>query len=57
MLITRRMETAGLKPLGFVANDYALAVYSLEPVTIPARCFRPTSSSMNSSSGSSSRTS
>ena len=25
MLITRRMESAGLKPLGFVANDYALA--------------------------------
>ena len=23
MLITRRMETQGLKPLGFVANDYA----------------------------------
>ena len=28
MLITRRMETLGLKPLGFVANDYALATYS-----------------------------
>src|SRR5690606_16010839 len=35
MLITRRMETAGLKPLGFVANDYALACYSLEPVPNP----------------------
>ncbi len=32
MLITRRMESAGLKPLGFVANDYALACYGLEPV-------------------------
>jgi ATP-dependent Lhr-like helicase len=27
MLITRRMEQAGLKPLGFVSNDYALACY------------------------------
>jgi ATP-dependent Lhr-like helicase len=26
MLITRRMEEAGLGPMGFVANDYALAV-------------------------------
>jgi ATP-dependent Lhr-like helicase len=29
MLLTRRMERAGLKPLGFVANDYALAVWGL----------------------------
>ena len=35
MLITKRMETRGLKPLGFVANDYALAVYSLEEVNDP----------------------
>ncbi|MGH6817374.1 MAG: ligase-associated DNA damage response DEXH box helicase [Methylovirgula sp.] len=27
MLLTRRMERAGLKPLGFVANDYALGVW------------------------------
>ena len=40
MLITRRMESAGLQPLGFVANDYALAVYGLEPVTDPAACSR-----------------
>jgi ATP-dependent Lhr-like helicase len=39
MLITRRMETAGLKPLGFVASDYAIATYSLEPVTDPAPLF------------------
>ena len=32
MLITRRMESAGLKPLGFVSNDYALACYGLEPI-------------------------
>ncbi|ACB94026.1 ligase-associated DNA damage response DEXH box helicase [Beijerinckia indica] len=28
MLLTRRMERAGLQPLGFVANDYALCVWS-----------------------------
>ncbi len=39
MLLTRRMETLGLKPLGFVANDYALACYSLDPVTDPAALF------------------
>jgi len=41
MLITRRMETAGLKPLGFVANDYALAIYGLEPVTDPKPLLSP----------------
>ena len=35
------METAGLKPLGFVANDYALATYSIDPVTDPAALFSP----------------
>ncbi len=39
MLVTKRMETHGLKPLGFVANDYAIACYSLEPVTDPAALF------------------
>ncbi|WP_116090037.1 ligase-associated DNA damage response DEXH box helicase [Sphingomonas crusticola] len=39
MLVTRRMETAGLKPIGFVASDYAIATYSLEPVTDPAALF------------------
>ena len=39
MLVTRRMETAGLKPLGFVASDYAIGTYSLEPVTDPAPLF------------------
>jgi ATP-dependent Lhr-like helicase len=29
MLLTRRLERAGLKPLGFVANDYALGVWTL----------------------------
>ncbi|HEY0523572.1 MAG TPA: ligase-associated DNA damage response DEXH box helicase [Stellaceae bacterium] len=31
MLLTRRMERAELRPLGFVASDYALAVWSMEP--------------------------
>ena len=39
MLVTRRMESAGLKPLGFVANDYALACYGLEPITDPKALF------------------
>ncbi|MDB5641556.1 MAG: ligase-associated box helicase [Hyphomicrobiales bacterium] len=29
MLLTRRMERRGLKPMGFVANEYALAIWSL----------------------------
>ena len=39
MLVTRRMETQGLRPLGFVSNDYALACYSLDPVADPASLF------------------
>lgn len=31
MLLTRRMERAGLSPLGFVATDYVLATWSLKP--------------------------
>jgi ATP-dependent Lhr-like helicase len=41
MLLTRRMETLGLKPLGFVANDYAIGCYSLDPVTDPRPLFSP----------------
>lgn len=41
MLVTRRMEDAGLSPLGFVANDYALAVWSLRPITDPAALLSP----------------
>ncbi len=41
MLITRRMENAGLKPLGFVANDYGLACYGLEPIRDPRALFSP----------------
>ena len=41
MLITRRMEAQGLKPTGFVSNDYALACFGLEPITDPASLFSP----------------
>jgi ATP-dependent Lhr-like helicase len=41
MLITKRMENAGLKPLGFVANDYGLACYGLEPIADPKALFSP----------------
>ena len=39
MLITRRMESAGLRPLGFVSNDYALACYGLDPIEDPSSLF------------------
>jgi ATP-dependent Lhr-like helicase len=39
MLLTKRMEKARLKPLGFVANDYGLACYALEPITDPKSLF------------------
>jgi ATP-dependent Lhr-like helicase len=39
MLLTKRMEKAGLKPLGFVANDYGLACYALEPIRDPKALF------------------
>lgn len=41
MLITRRMEEAGLGPMGFVANDYALGVWGLRPVKDPAPLLSP----------------
>jgi ATP-dependent Lhr-like helicase len=33
MLLTRRMERMGLKPLGFVATDYVLGIWGLRPPT------------------------
>jgi ATP-dependent Lhr-like helicase len=42
MLITQRMERAGLNPLGFVASDYAMACWSLEPVDDPRPLLDPT---------------
>ncbi|HEY2178936.1 MAG TPA: ligase-associated DNA damage response DEXH box helicase [Caulobacteraceae bacterium] len=32
MLLTRRLARLGVGPLGFVANDYALAVWALKPL-------------------------
>ncbi|MFC7705651.1 ligase-associated DNA damage response DEXH box helicase [Plastorhodobacter daqingensis] len=39
LLLTKRMEAAGLAPLGFVATDYATLIWGLEPVTDPAPLF------------------
>ncbi len=41
MLVTRRMEEQGLAPLGFVANDYALAVWGLRPIGNPGALLSP----------------
>jgi ATP-dependent Lhr-like helicase len=32
MLLTRRLERLGMGPLGFVCNDYAVAVWALKPL-------------------------
>jgi len=32
MLLTRRLERMGAKPLGFVASEYAMAVWAMEPL-------------------------
>jgi ATP-dependent Lhr-like helicase len=32
MLLTRRLDRLGIGPLGFVANDYAVAIWSLKPM-------------------------
>ena len=41
MLLTQRMEAAGLQPLGFVGSDYIVATWSLKPVTDPLPLFSP----------------
>ncbi|MGV3769234.1 MAG: ligase-associated DNA damage response DEXH box helicase [Sphingobium phenoxybenzoativorans] len=41
MLLTRRMDAQGLMPIGFVSNDYSLAVYGLKPITDPQSLFTP----------------
>jgi ATP-dependent Lhr-like helicase len=41
LLLTKRMEEAGLEPLGFVSTDYALLVWGLREVTDPAPLFDP----------------
>ena len=46
MLLTRRLERARLRPLGFVANEYALAVWGLGDIGLrdprAASCRSPT---------------
>ena len=47
MLLTRRLERARLRPLGFVANEYALAVWGLGDPALAIRmrhCRSPSSS-------------
>ena len=39
MLLTKRMERVGLAPMGFVATDYVIAVWSMKPVGNVARLF------------------
>jgi ATP-dependent Lhr-like helicase len=34
MLLTRRLERARMRPLGFVANEYALAIWGLRDVAL-----------------------
>ncbi|MTH62762.1 ligase-associated DNA damage response DEXH box helicase [Paracoccus shanxieyensis] len=36
LLLTREMEEEGLGPLGFLSTDYALLIWSLDPVLDPA---------------------
>ncbi len=40
MLLTRRLERAGARPLGFVANDYGLSIWGLEDISQLFACGR-----------------
>lgn len=42
LLLTKRMESLGLDPLGFVATDYATLIWGLNPVDDPAVLLDPT---------------
>ncbi|MHA6687007.1 ligase-associated DNA damage response DEXH box helicase [Mesorhizobium sp. A556] len=46
MLLTRRLERAGARPLGFVATDYALAVWSLGDMGQMFRAKKPSLSEL-----------
>ncbi len=37
LLLTHRMEQAGLHPLGFVSTDYATLIWGFDPITDPAQ--------------------
>ena len=39
MLLTKRMERQGYGPMGFVANDYMICVWSIHEVTNVAAVF------------------
>ncbi|TQS73169.1 ligase-associated DNA damage response DEXH box helicase [Rhodobacteraceae bacterium] len=41
LLLTRRMEDLGLGPLGFTATDYALLIWSVDPVGDPEAILDP----------------
>ena len=41
LLLTKRMEQAGLDPLGFVSNDYAVAIWGRKQVKDPAPLLTP----------------
>lgn len=40
LLVTGRMEAIGLHPMGFVASDYAVLIWGLDPVADPAPLFQ-----------------
>jgi ATP-dependent Lhr-like helicase len=39
LLLTKRMEAAGLEPIGFVGNDYGLLIWGLREAADPAPLF------------------
>jgi len=41
LLLSKRMEQAGLAPVGFVSTDYAVLLWSLHPATRPATLLDP----------------
>ncbi len=41
LLLTRRMEQAGLHPMGFVSTDFALLIWGLEPIPNAADLLSP----------------
>jgi ATP-dependent Lhr-like helicase len=43
LLLTHRMERLGLHPLGFVATDYGVLIWGLDPVADPAALLDPAS--------------
>ena len=41
LLLTRRMEEAGLNPIGFVATDFAVLIWGLEEINEPSTLLSP----------------